>query len=194
LSIGAIPFSKAELPGDLGKVRLVRAVTPAVHQHDRERIDSAIAEALQCLARGCFVERHQRLAIGADALVDFDDPIIKHRGKDDVASEDLRPGLVADPECVAEAAGDRQRNPLALSFEQGVGCDGRPHPDLRHTAAFPGQHAGDRLECCVLVSAGIFGQQLLDTELAVRRPRDHVGEGSATVDREGPAAVHELCL
>ena len=42
-------------------------------------------------------------AVGAHALVDLDHPLEQHLRLDDVAGEDFRPRLVADPQRVAEA-------------------------------------------------------------------------------------------
>ena len=43
-------------------------------------------------------------AVGAHALVDLDDALVEQLRHDDVLGEDLRPGLVADAQRVAEAA------------------------------------------------------------------------------------------
>src|SRR6476646_11038643 len=114
----------------------MRRVAPPVHQHDRKRIDPAFADRGERLARLDFVERHKDVAVNPDPLVDLDDALVKYRGKHDVASEDVGPGLISDPQRIAEAAGDRQCASLALPFEQGVGGDGRAHSYLSDASPF----------------------------------------------------------
>ena len=45
---------------------------------------------LQRRARRRLVERAQHRAVGADALVDLDDPVVERLGQDDLAREDMR--------------------------------------------------------------------------------------------------------
>ena len=140
---------------------------PAVHQDDGERVDPASRIAAERLRAAVLVERDEHFAVDADALVDFDDPLVEHRRKHDVPREDVRPRLVSDPQRVAEAARDRQRDPLALALEQRVGGDGRAHPHFGELPAFLGEHPPDRLQRRVLILAGILRQQLLDPHPSV---------------------------
>ncbi len=116
---------------------------------------------------------------------------VERLGQHDPPREDVGPGLVADAKRVAEAGGDRQRHPLALALEQGVGGDRRPHLD-RGDAAAPRfrQDRPDAGDGCVLVALGIVRQQLADDEPPVGGAGDDVGEGAAPVDREGPGRAH----
>ena len=49
------------------------------------------------------VERAQHRPVGADPLVDLDHPLVEQLGQDDVAVEDPRSVLVADPQRIPEA-------------------------------------------------------------------------------------------
>ena len=142
---------ESKLAGELREALLMRRVAPPVHQHDRERIDPAFAKRGERLARLDFVERHQDVAVDPDPLVDFDDALVEHRGKHDVASEDVGPGLISDPQRITEAAGDRQCASLALPFEQGVGGDGRAHSYLGDASPFVAKDALDRFERGVVI-------------------------------------------
>ena len=156
---------KAQLARDLRQPRLVIADAPAVHQDDRQRVDPRIAN--RCLAPAAPATSSSgtstspstptRSSISTTRSYSID-------GKHDVPREDLRPRLVADPQRIAEAARDRQRDPLALALEQRVGRDGRAHPHLGDRAAFLGEHAPDRLERGIVILAGILRQQLLDPQ------------------------------
>ena len=111
-----------------------------------------------------------------------------------MAREDLGARLVADPERVAEASGDRKREPLALPFEECVGGNRRSHPDFGDAAAFGSDDPADRLERCILILAGVLRQKLLNADAPVRRARNDVRERAAAIDREGPAPLHSTSL
>ena len=108
-----------------------------------------------------------------------------------MAGEDFRPGLVADPQRVAEAGGDRQRGPLPLSLKQGVGGDGRAHADIAKRSTFFRQYPPDAFQCGVVILAGILRQQLLDPLPPIGAGGDQVGEGPAAIDREIPGLGHD---
>ena len=138
-------------------------------------------------------------AVGAHALVDLGDALVEHFRLDDVAREDLWPRLVADPQRIAEAARDQQQRALALALEQRVGGDRGAHLH-RADAAWRDRLAGreadevaDALDGGVAVGLGVFRQQLVGDERAVRPLADHVGEGAAAVDPEIPG-LSATCL
>ena len=97
-------LAEADVARELGKRRLVGVMAVAVHQHDRERAQAAGEGGAEIGARALEVERAQHRAIGADALVDLDHLGVEQLGQHDVAREDVRAVLVADPERIAEAA------------------------------------------------------------------------------------------
>ena len=107
-----------------------------------------------------------------------------------MARENVRPGLGADPQRVAEAAGDGEAAAFALALEQGVGGDGRPHAHLANHAAPGGKNPLNRFQRGVFILARIVGQQLFDPQGAVGRAGDDVGEGPAAIDRKVPPPVH----
>jgi hypothetical protein len=125
-------------------------------------------------------------------LVDFDHALEQNFGLDDVAREDLRPRLVSYLERVAEALGGDEHGALALALEQRVGCDGRAHLDGadpprgdRRTGC-KAEKIADALHGGISIGPGIFRQQLVGDEAAVRAPRHHVGESATAVDPEIP--------
>ena len=132
-------------------------------------------------------------AVGAHALVDLDDTLVEHLRLDDVAGEDLRPRLVADLQRVAEASGDRAaavRSPLRSSsalvatvvpiFTAPTRPAGIASPGFRPSRS--------RMPCTAAsrIGFGIFRQQLVRDQRAVRAAPDDVGEGAAAVDPEVP--------
>ena len=177
---------ETEVSRDLRQPHLMIGVAPAVHEDDRQRVNSVRANRPQSCSCLILVDRAQDLAINADPLVDLDDAFIEHRWQHDVPREDVGPRLVADPQRIAEPPGHRQRDPFALAFEQGVGCDRGAHPHLGDLADLVGQDTPDRLQRRILVATGVVGQQLLDPHAPVGRACDDVGERPAAVDREGP--------
>jgi len=54
------------------------------------------------------------------------------------------------------------------------------------------EQVADALHRGVAIGLGIFRQQLVGDELAVRPPPDHVGEGAAAIDQELPASHHSM--
>ena len=178
---------------DLRHRRLVIGPAPAVHQHDGERAVAGGIGRLQVRARLRLVERPHHLPAGSHPFLDLHDMLVERLGQDDVARENVGPRLVADPQRVAEPPGDRQRHRLALALEQGVGGDGRAHLhrlDRRRSAL--GQDLPDPRHRGVVIAFGIVRQQFARDQRPVRPARYDVGEGTATVDREGPTGcVHQ---
>ena len=187
-------LGEADLAGDLRHPPLVGGMAVAVHEHHGDRADAVIERGPQASAGAVLVERCQHLSAGVDPLVDLDHPLVEKLRQDDMALEQLRPVLVADPERVAEAAGDRQHRAVALALEQSVGGDGGAHldrPDRLRGDAFAGFQAeavADALDRRVAVALGVLRQQLAGLGGAVRPLGDHVGKSAAPVDPELPAA------
>jgi hypothetical protein len=181
-------LGEADLAGDRRHPRLVVGEAKAVQQHDGHGAEALVEDLLETGASGCLVQRTQHRPLDADPLVDLDHAGVKGLGLDDVAVEQLGPGLVADAQGVGMALGDRQDGRLAGPLEQRVGGDGGAHLDrVDGGLAFQqGSHAGHRR---VVILLGILGQQLMGQQAPVRPPRDDVGEGAAAVDPELPAAV-----
>jgi hypothetical protein len=162
-----------------------------VHEDDGHRPAAAIESRLKPGARRSLVERPKQGAVGANALVDLDHRFVERLGKDDLTGKDLRPRLVPDPERIAEAGGDGERDALALALEQGIGGDRRAHPDeIDLAAAGLGEDQADSGDSSIVVTFRIFRKQLAHDQPSVRRSGDDVGEGPAPVDREGPGGAH----
>ena len=132
--------------------------------------------------------------VGEHALVDLDDLRIELLGLLDVAGENFRPRLVADLERVAKAARRDEQGALAAPLEQGVGRDRRAHFDdsdrarRNRVALMQAEKAADALDRGVLVGRALR-QEFLRMQAARGVAADHVGEGSAAVDPEVPAAM-----
>ena len=89
-----------------------------MHQDDRERVETVIAQALESGANGALVRLDQYFAIGTDPLVDLDHALGQLLGQLDVAREDVGSRLRPDPQRIGEPARDCEGEPLPLAFEQ----------------------------------------------------------------------------
>ena len=132
-------------------------------------------------------------AVGAHALVDFDDALEQHLRLDDVLGEDLRPRLIADAQRVAETLGGEQQRAVALALQQRIGRDRGAHLHRADPAggdwlAFcKTQQVADALHRGVPIGFGIFGEELVRDQRAVGLAPDDVGEGAAAIDPEIPS-------
>ena len=187
--VAGADLREARLACEFGQPRFMVAIFPAMHQHDGDSVEALAAQLGESGASGAFVELLQHLAIGADALRDLDHFRGQLFGQHDMACEDLGPRLVADPQRIAKALGDRQRKPFTLAFEQRIGRHGGADPHLGDRPhAMPLHQPTDRLARRIGIMLGIFRQQLVGHQLAAGCDRDHVGEGPAAIDCEAPGA------
>ena len=191
-------LGEPDVPGDLADPGLVRGITVAVHADHGHGAQPVGVGGPQVPGGRLLVQRHDHLAVRADPLGHLDHPAVQQLREDDLAGEDARPVLVADPQRVAEPPGDDQDRGLTPALEQRVGGhrgaepdradplgrDGLPVRDPEQPAD-PGQHR-------VLVPARVLREQLADGQAAIRAPRDHVGERAAPVDPELPVPGHHL--
>ena len=188
---------KADGAGQLGQRKLVLRMTVAVHEHDGDGPDPVRVR----LAQGRFgsgrVERGQHLAVRRHPAIHLRHALVEHFRERDPQIEQVRPGLVADAERVAEAPVDHQQGPIACALEERVGGDRGAHPDA--VDAGDGRIGGgaeklaDALNGGVPVVLRIVGKELAGDERAVGAAGDDIGERAATVDPELPArhcAVH----
>lgn len=184
---------EADPAREFGQHAFVCGVAIAVDQHDRERTHARVEHAAQRRFGTLNVERHDHLAVRADALVDLDDGLVQRIGQHDVEVEQARPVLVRDAQHVAKAARRRERGAFALAFEQRVGRDRRAH--LHHVDALgrdrlagrEAEQVADAGHGRVAVLLRVLRQQLVRDERAVGPARDDVGERAAAVDPELPA-------
>lgn len=129
-----------------------------------------------------------------DALGRLDDLRVEHVGLDDMAGEDVGAGLVADFEDIDEAVGDDEDGGCALAFQQGVCGDGGAHLDgVDRATAMVGEDGAHSLYRSVVIAARILRQELAHDQPARWRARYHVGEGTAPIDPELPAAHGSRC-
>ena len=122
-------LGEADRPRQRAERRLVGGVPVAMHQHDRERAKAAGERPFQVGPGALQIDRALDRAVGAHPLVDLDHRAVQELGQHDPAGEDVGPVLIADPERVAEAAGDREHGRSTPPLEQGVGRDRRAHLD-----------------------------------------------------------------
>src|SRR5471030_1532203 len=186
---------EADLAGDFGHQRFVRAVAVAVHEDDGQRAQALVVGRLQTGARGGTVERDDDVAMRAHALFDFDHMAIQQLGQHDVAVEQSRTILVGDAQRVAEAARDGQRGRLALALEQRVGGDGGAHLDRLDALDRNGGVGGEAHQVAdagdgrVAIALRIFRQQLVGAQPAIGLTRHDIRESSTPVDPELP--IHD---
>ena len=168
-------------------------ITIAVHQHDGQGTIAGIEGGLKIRAHARGIRCLQHVAVRADAFVDFDHARVEQFRQHDMAVENPRPVLIGDAQSIAKAARDCQCRGFAFALEQRVGCHRGSHFDgvdavgrncrIRRDAQQVFD-AGDRGVC---ILRGVFRQQFMRDEFAVRAAADHVGEGAAAVDPELPA-------
>jgi hypothetical protein len=189
---------EADFARDARRRRFMFGEPVAVHEDDGQRTQAPVEHRLQRSARGRFIDRAQHLAVGADPLVDLDDCGIQQLGQHDVAVEQARTVLVGDPQGVAEAARDGQRGRLAFALEQRVGRHRGAHLDrfdLRDRDRFAGaqpEQVADAGHRGVGVAFGVFRQQLVGRQRAIRPARDDVGKSAAAINPELP--IHAISL
>ena len=182
-----------------GDRALVLRIAPAVHQHHRQRAHAALPAAREFRLDARPVERLQHGAMRVDALVGLEHRRIKHLRQHDVALEQARSVLVADPQRVAKAPGDHQHGRLTAPFEQRIGGHRGAHfdrLDLRQRDRGPrryAEQAPDALDRRVVVLARAVRQQLERDQRAVGPAADHVGESATAIDPELPACAVHAC-
>ena len=173
---------------------LVFRIAVAVHQHDGAGADAVGVRRAQVAFGGGEIELPDRVTMRAHALVDLDHALVEHARQHDPAYEELRTVLIGDAQGIGEAPSDRQHRALAFALEQGVGGNGRAHPDRLDR---PGRNRRTRCDAeqCpdtgdgrVAVALRVLGQQLVRRQRAVGPARDDIGECTASVDPELPAA------
>ncbi len=141
------------------------------------------------------VRRALHRAVDACALVHFDHALVEDVRLDDVLGENPGPRLVADLQCIAETLGDEEERARALALEQRIGRHRRAHLDRGDAGsgdrlAMPqSKQIADALHSGVAIGLGIFREELVRDERAIRPPSQHVGEGAAAVDPEIPALL-----
>ena len=186
-------LEEPDVAGERRHLPLVLRIVVAVHEHDGDGLDAVGVGTFEVGAHRREIGRRLDGAVGAHALGHLDHAFEQHVGLDDVAGEDLRPRLVTDLEGIAEAlGGDEQRAP-AFALQQRVGgdrgahLDGADHAGRDRLVGRKADEVADALHGGVAVGLGIFRQQLVGCERAVRPTRDDVREGAAAVDPEFPA-------
>jgi len=187
---------EADLARDLRRAPLMRRITIAVHEADRDRAQPGGMSLAECAPRAVLVEGPEHATFGAHPLVDLGDAREQHRRLLDLQAEEVRPVLIADAQRVGEAPRREEEGRLALALEKRIGRDRRSH--LHRADAVGGEGVGrcdaqkfaDALQRRVLVALRIFGKKLLREKQPLRRAGDDVGEGTAPVDPEVPAIGH----
>ena len=176
-----------------GHAPLVLRVRVAVHEGDRHRVQSGAVSFLQPPPRPVLVERPHHHAVGADALVHLEHLRVRRLGQRDVEGEDVRPVLVADAQCVAEAARGHVERRRPGTLQERVGRHRGAHADVgdelrRHRLVLrQPEQPPHPCDGGVLVARGVLGEELLREQAAPRRARHHVRERAAAVDPEAPA-------
>ena len=183
---------EADLAGDLAQPALMVCEAPAVDQDDGHGPEPGRPRRREVGSRPVLVQGPIDGAVGPHPFVDLDDPVVELVVEHDVAGEQIGPALPADPQGVADAAGDGQRHGFALALQQGVGGDGGAHPHLGDEPGGQGpgrdaENPPNPLDRGVGILLGIVREQLARLQRPVGRAGDDVGEGAAPVDPEAPA-------
>ena len=186
---------------------LVDGILPGMHQHYGDGIDTIGAGPGKFGFQGFEVNAAHRLAVGHGALIDFDHALVELFGQNDFLGENIRPGLIGDPQCVAEAPGNDQQGAVALALEQRIGGDRGAHLDVADARGrdrcglVDAEQIANALDGGIGIGFRIFRQQLALMQRAIGRAADHICKGAATVDPEIPNACHDhhpsgqnLCL
>lgn len=138
-------------------------ILPAMHEQDCDSSIPVGKGGIEVRPRGGFVEYRLERAVGPYALVDLDHVLVQLVRQLDMPRENLGPGLIADPERIAEPARHRQRHPFALAFEQCIRRDGGAHFHAGDTVfAIARPQPLDRSDSRIVILFRIVGQQLFD--------------------------------
>ena len=187
-------LGEADLPRRGRQRGLVVGVPVAVYQHDGHGLHAALTCRCHAVGGRRQVQRAQHRAVRRDALVHLEHLRIQHLGQHDVELEQVRAGLVADAQHVAESGRGHEQGRHAAALQQRIGGHRGPHlhrPDpVRRQRLTAGhlEQVGDGGSGCVVVAARVLAQQLVRDEAAVGPPSHDIGEGAATIDPEVPAA------
>src|SRR5579875_373691 len=91
-----------------------------MHEYDCDRADPFGPCSLEIASHRREIGRALDRAVRAHALVHLNHTLVQHLGLDDLARENLRSRLVADPQRVAETLGNDQQRAFALALEQRI--------------------------------------------------------------------------
>jgi hypothetical protein len=131
--------------------------------------------------------------MSVNPLVDLQYIGVEHFRQLDIEGEQVRAGLIADPQGIAEASGNRQQCRLPFSLQQGVGGYRGAHlysgdPLRRQGITRPdAKQYTNTLDGRITIVPGIFRQQFVAEQLAVRLSCHDIGEGAAAINPELPA-------
>ena len=188
-------LGEADLARQRRHLALVLRGAVGVHEDDGGGADAGRVGSLEPGTGAAQVHRAELVAVGQQALVDLNDPLVQQLRQDDVALEQLRPVLVGDAQRIGEAPGDDKHRAVAGALQEGICGHGGAHfhrgdglgGDGRRRAQ--AEHVADALERGVAIALGVLRQDFMGDEAAVGTAGDHVGEGAAAVDPELPAPI-----
>ena len=172
---------------------LVLRVRVAVHEGDRDRVQTGAAGLLQPAPRPFLVERPHDLAVRADALVHLEHARVGRaraggcRARRCPAGPGSRCAGRRRTRAWSRRASATPRAPGARWSPPSCPCGPRrraPPGSARRPRAEQTPHPFDG---GVLVPRRVLREQLARAQAAARRARHHVGERAAAVDPEAPA-------
>ena len=197
-AVAGADLREAHLARQFGGAGLVRGVAVAVHEHDGHTAQTGVESGPQVFAQVPFIQGFNDVALGTDALLRLDHPLVQQFGQHDVAVKQAWPVLVGDAQRVAKTPGGHQQRGLALAFQQRVGGHGGAHLHAGHLIGRDGftrpqaQQVPDARHGRIPVLLRVFAQQLVRGEGAIRPAGHDVGEGATAVDPELPARIRGL--
>ena len=165
----------------------------AVHQHDGNGPKALVPQRLQAICRIDFIQWNNNFAARANSFLYFHDICIKQFGKLDMPIKNARAILVTDAQLIAKAFRNEKCCRLALAFEQGVRRDSRSHLYGFYLLDRDGRVFRQREEmtnprdCCIPILLGVFREELVCQQCAIRLFGDDIGKRATAVDPELPA-------
>ena len=178
------------------RVILVGGVATVLTSRDALAVDQRLLQnRLELWSKRLRVEGRQHRAASSKALVNLDDPAVHRRRFFDVESKNVGAILVTNIDAVRESARDDQRDPGACALQQGIRRYGCAHFDRGNwcglvATRFPGRKlATNGFGRGVPVLLRIGGEQFAGRDRSVRAQGNNVGERTAAIDPELPAAI-----
>ena len=188
-------LGKADLAGQRGNADFMVWQAIAMHQHNGNGPDAIVKGGLQARGQIIKVQRHQHLVMRINSLIHLFDAFIQHLGKDDLPVEQPWARLIGNAQLVPKSLCDDEQRSVTLALQQGVCRHSGAH---LHRVYFRFGHRRIRgqpqqitnaLQRCILIGLGIFRQQLVRVQAAIRRPPHDIGKCPATVNPELPSCL-----
>ena len=174
---------------------LVGRVLVRVQETHRDRLDAGGGQFARLAANLILVDRHDGVAVAADALVDLAAQVARRQGLGKLEEQivDVVSLLSSHLEGIAEAPGGQQRQLDAAALDDGVGHQRRPVHQVADVGEGETGFRQQGLETFERPDRRILGrgQTLVDAHRAgVCVDEDEIGEGAADIQADAIAIRH----